>query len=60
MVIVKIHGIFVSEKSPVDGELIVSRIICAEKQENMTRTMISEPVYMEIGERDQLMKMNQM
>ena len=56
------HGNIVSEKSPVDGILIVSGIICAAHH-NMD--IVSNPVYMEIGERDQLMitqlmNMNQM
>ena len=46
------HGNIVSEKSPVDGILIVSGIICAAHH-NMD--IVSNPVYMEIGERDQLM-----
>jgi hypothetical protein len=52
------HGDGVSEKSPVKGQLIVRMVICAASKEGIrfTTTGVSKPVYMEIGERDQLMK----
>ena len=56
------HGIIVSQKSPVDGILIVSGILCAALHD---LDIVSNTVYMEIGEGDQLMitqlmNMNQM
>ena len=56
------HGIIVLKKSPVDGILIVGQIICAAHHD---MDIVSNPVYMEIGEKDQLMitqmmNMNQM
>ena len=59
---VLILGDGVSEKCPVDGILIVSGILCAAHHD---LDIVSNTVYMEIGEGDQLMitqlmNMNQM
>ena len=54
---VLILGVGVSGECPVDRILIVSGIICAWKHGNIIIILTTKPVYMEIGERDQLMIM---